>query len=498
MLQHIAQRHIQAMLRLQNYPNFFGKNREKMLVKNQSNFRMSDFIRSDMEVAARRAVSGHRGKKEVIQFESNFEECCDRLWKDLWNGNWKDTVTEYKRWDSVNENNGKLRHIESPSLCCRIYQHLLLLKLESWYKMHDNHNGLNCKIGHGICSGVGSKKSPRNHSVVRKLKHIIFDRTDLHYALVIDQRKCYAHVHPSQFRFALHDLGISQDSEFVDFAVRTSFGGKSKGNTPLPIGTPTSPMVHHLIMKRFDDWVVNEFGISCRFADDNILFFHDSEEAQSAKWRIQNYWWYKLGIRTKSRNIRILDVDRMNTGIDFCGYVFHRNPGLSVSDHNKGFVRIRKSTLIRAMEKSRTNSKSYGSYFGLLSQADEFRNMRKLERSSNGIVSHLSNRIYQRMGMFGKTGKKYKTIRLGCLMRKSSFDLIDYDVIRNQILIRTRNKKIRLVNDLRGDRMRFIRKFLRQIDSVPIHNIPPIIYDPEVKGYIIPGTIDKIHLKYIA
>lgn len=453
-------------------------------------FRFSGFTYNDIMLAARRAIRGHRGKKEVIQFESDFENCCKTLWNDLQNGNWKNIVSEYRRWDSVNKSNGKLRHIESPSLCCRIYQHLLLLKLEDWYRKHDNLNGLNCKKGCGICSGIRNK-SNRNHSIVRKLKHIIYDRTDLHYALIIDQRKCYGHVHPNQFRSAIYKLGISNDSRFVDFAVKCSFCGKGTGNIPLPIGTPTSPVVHHIIMKEFDNWVVNEFGITSRFADDNILFFRTSEEAQAAKWRIQNYWWYNLKIRAKSRSIRILDIDK--AGIDFCGYVFKRNwnQSRSVQSHNKGCVRIRKSTLKRIYRMA-GDPKSYGSYFGSLNQADEFINMRSIENSKPNLPK-LSNRIKYSMGVFKKTGIVYKITK----SFSSSFDLIDYDRDHNQAIIRMHNK-IRLLEMFDKNRFGFIRDTFSELSEYcPVLNIPPITYDSDIRCYIIPETIIKNYIEFI-
>ena len=446
-------------------------------------------------LAARRSIRGHRGKKEVIRFESDFENCCKSLWNDLQNGNWKNIVSEYRRWDSVNKSNGKLRHIESPSLCCRIYQHLLLLKLEDWCTKHDNLNGLNCKKGCGICSGI-RKKSNRNHSIVRKLKHIIYDRTDLHYALIIDQRKCYGHVHPNQFRSAIYRLRISNDSRFVDFAVKCSFCGNGTGNTPLPIGTPTSPVVHHIIMKEFDNWVVNEFGITSRFADDNILFFRTSEEAQTAKWRIQNYWWYNLKIRAKSRNIRILNIDKNR--IDFCGYIFKRNQNRSrnVQSHNKGYVRIRKSTLKRIYRAK--DPKSYGSYFGSLNQADEFISMRSIENSKPNLPK-LSGRIKYSMEVFKKTGILYKIAR--SFPTRCSFDLIDYGYEHNQAIIRTHsNNKTRLLEISDDKKYDLIRNIFSESLSeyCPVLNIPAMIYDSDIHGYIIPGgLIIKNYIKFI-
>lgn len=79
-------------------------------------------------------------------------------------------------------------------------------------------------------------------------------------------------------------------------------------------------------------------SFSLRYADDNFLAFYTKEDANAAKWRIKNYWWYELKIRSKRHTCIITDMDRP---LDFCGYVFHRN-NKGVSEHNKGYVTIRK------------------------------------------------------------------------------------------------------------------------------------------------------------
>lgn len=85
--------------------------------------------------------------------------------------------------------NGKVREINSPDLTTRIYQHLVLVKLGPLYYEKDNMNGLNCKPGFGITA------SSKSRSLIKKMKHVYYDRLDLKYCLVIDQRKCYNHSH---------------------------------------------------------------------------------------------------------------------------------------------------------------------------------------------------------------------------------------------------------------------------------------------------------------
>lgn len=283
-----------------------------------------------MQSAAYRAFRKHGTKRDVKAFKQDFDNRCMSLFLALKDGNWKERLS-YRSLVKVN-NNGKVRNILSPSLETRIYQHLLLNLIEPHYFRKDNLNGLNCKPTCGITSKIYSR------SVVHRLKHIYYDRRDLHYCLVIDQRKCYEHITPKVFRRALKQMVA--DPWLVDYAVDVCFV-----NGELPIGTPTSPFVHHVVMLEFGYFVKSISPVSVRYADDNFLAFATKEEAQTAKWRIKNWWWYRLGMRAKrgSAQVRPLSVP-----CDFCGYVFHRNQGRAVCGHDKGYASVRKATLRRA------------------------------------------------------------------------------------------------------------------------------------------------------
>lgn len=307
--------------------------------------------------AAFRAFRGHGRKPEVRAFLSDMDSRCEALRRSLKDGTWKGRLA-YRQSVHVNRN-GKVRHIDEPSLETRILQHHMLDLLEPVYGSKDNLNGLNCKEGCGITAEVPRK------SVVKRLKHLFYDRRDLHWCLVIDQRQCYAHVTEKAFRRELKRMVA--DRELVDFAVDVSF---TEGR--LPIGTPASPFVHHVLMLGFDHWVRTISPYTVRYADDNLLAFATKEEAQAAKWRIRNFWWYRLGIRAKRQTAVVRSLDEPT---DFCGYVFHRNPGGS---RDKGHVTVRESTAESA-RKCRTDE-SWASYFGLLKHADCYSLMRRIEK----------------------------------------------------------------------------------------------------------------------
>ena len=326
---------------------------------------------SDMQSAAYRAFRGHSSKRDVKAFKKDFDNRCMSLFLALKDGSWKERLS-YRSLVKVN-NNGKVRNILSPSLETRIYQHLLLNLLEPHYSRKDNLNGLNCKPTCGITSSIPS------HSVIHRLKHIFYDRRDLHYCLVIDQRKCYEHITPKVFRKALKQMVA--DPWLVDYAVDVCF---VKGK--LPIGTPTSPFVHHIVMLEFDYFVKSLSSASVRYADDNFLAFATKDEAQMAKWRIKNWWWYRLGMRAKRG---LSKVRPLSVPCDFCGYVFHRNQDRTVCGHDKGYVSVRKSTLRRA-RKCRSD-KSWASYYGLMKHADNYALMRYIENKMK--LSALTQKI---------------------------------------------------------------------------------------------------------
>lgn len=249
---------------------------------------------SDFKDAAIRSFEDHQGERAVIAFKKNLDENCYVLYQAFRDGSYIHLL-HYRQMEKTN-NNGKKRSIDSPDLVTRIYQYIFLNIIEPVYFSKDNLMGLNCKKGCGITSNVGYK------SVLHRLKQIYYDHLDLNYVLVIDQRKCYNHITIPVFRKAMKRL--TDDCKFIDFAISVSFV-----NGHLPVGTPTSPMVHHIVMLDFDIWAKDMCRFAIRYADNNLFAFATAEEAQMAKWRVKNYWWYKLNIRAKSNECQVVSMD---------------------------------------------------------------------------------------------------------------------------------------------------------------------------------------------
>lgn len=489
--------------------------------------------KKDLILAARKAIIGHRKKREVREFEKNFDAEIERLMASLRDGSWEEIVCEYREWIGKNPSpNGKTRLFREPSLRCRILQHLLIRVLMPWYITHDNYNGLNCKFGCGILSSQKNNKrniSRKNHrkfiktlgyydpefvmdkkkmqnipyqkrrTVLNRLKHIFYDRRDLHWALVIDQRKCYMHIRPALFRKTLRDiLGITRDPKFLHFALMTVYGRTHKQhglfrNAGLPIGTPTSPLAHHLCMLTFDKWVTS--GDLCvfphasvRYADDNLIAFQSKKDANEAKWRIYNYWWYVLGIRAKTCTTRIINLDKTDSqGLDFCGFVYHRNPGKKIYEHNKGFVRLRKNTLERILQHTKKGKYfrkgSFASYFGRLICADEWHTIMGIEKNIPDLKTIIlpHTRKYDMLG-----GKSYRFMPFKLIWRyygnKKNVSILDYESGTGMCALRFRIKKrtryfithLCAENNFGPENRlkNFLKKFCENNYTFPLWNIP--------------------------
>lgn len=149
-------------------------------------------------------------------------------------------------------------------------QHTFLHKMEELYKRKDIGIAYNCKRGYGITA------SNKNKSLLNRLKHCFYDLKEYEYSLVIDQRQCYSHIGKKHVRKAIKQF--TNDKEFIDFGTDVCIPDKS-----LPIGTPTSPFIHHVIMLQFDIFLRSLSDFVVRYADDVFIAFRTKEEAQSAK-----------------------------------------------------------------------------------------------------------------------------------------------------------------------------------------------------------------------
>lgn len=319
---------------------------------------LSGVSEGDMRKAVIDAARGHRRKADVKAALADVDTFAGALHAALLDGTWRGRLG-YSRMSKVGRN-GKRRDILRPSFTTRCYQWLFLNVTRPIYARKDNGVGLNCKEGCGVTSN-----DPRR-SVVRRVKGLFYDRREYGYIVLLDQRKCYAHIRESVFRRALWNL--TDDRGWIDFCVGVTFH-----DGEFPIGTPASPFAHHVIMLAFDIWARGVTDWAIRYADNVMMAFRTREEAQAAKWRVKQWWWYTLGLRAKRHEARVVPLSQP---VDFCGYVFHRVEGKGRTDHGKGWTAVRRSTVDAAR---RANWKSWPSYFGMLRHADTWRISREIE-----------------------------------------------------------------------------------------------------------------------
>lgn len=333
------------------------------------------FTEEDIKVAAKEAIRGHIGKWQIDDFLKEFDARCHAMYVDLCNGTWWEKCS-YTQIDRTNTN-GKRRHIDSPNLYLRILEHLWLLYIVPLFDEENIKVGVarNCLPDHGITA------KRKEYSVVGEMKELFYDRREYNYLLTIDQRKCYPHITPKLYRKAIKEL--TRNKFLIDFGEKVSFV-----NNKLPIGTPTSPYIHNIVMLPYDKWMKSNTEWCLRYADDNAIAFRCKEDAQEMKWRIQNYWWYNQQIRAKSMTMRVMDMNKET--IDFCGYIMKRHPFKRRSDHNKGITFIRKETLNRAFKNKKPEA--WGSYFGIMRHGDTFNLILEIERT-NMDFAQLSNKI---------------------------------------------------------------------------------------------------------
>lgn len=321
-----------------------------------------------LRMAVADSLKGHSGQRQVVAFRKDLEGNTRELYHALKDGTWRGLI-EYRESEVVN-NNGKRRHIFEPSLRTRILQHYWLLAAVPLYMEASRGIGMarNCIPGHGITARGEAM------GVLRDVKRLFYDLRQFRYVLVMDQRQCYRHISIRTYRkamkFMLRRLGMPVDTELIDFGEAVGFAPDGQ----LPIGTPTSPYIHHIVMLRSDIFIRGNTEWALRYADDNIMAFRDTHELNAMKWRVQNLWWYVYGIRAKRWATKIVSIDK--AGLDFCAYICHRTAGRELTDCGKGYTTVRRPTVRRAKS---CGEGAWPSYFGILKEADCFAVMEKIQ-----------------------------------------------------------------------------------------------------------------------
>lgn len=365
------------------------------------------FTEEDVLAAIDTAAKGRMRRQEVMDVMRDKPLCSKTIIRHLKDGTWRKDL-KYRDTERTN-NNGKVRHINMPEFVTLVYEHLLKNKLEPIYSRRDPLVSLNCKAGCGITPPAHG--GDRIKYVLPRMKHLYYDQREFQWGVSADQRKCYEHIKESVFRKELKR--IVRDRWLIDFSVGVCFV-----NGHLPVGTPTSPLAHHILMLGFHEWLCRYTEWRVCYADNCLVACRTKEEAQQMKWRIRQYWWYELKIRAKRADTRVFPIGD-SRGFDFCGYRVVRNAYKRTCDHNKGYCKVRKGILERARKCD--NDASWSSYFGLMRHADCYSEMVKIERDMK--LKELTKKIRVDRKMDAPNIKAIDLARSGQV-----FNIYDYEI----------------------------------------------------------------------
>lgn len=374
--------------------------------------RTPQFGRKEVVAAVLKAIDGRERAAEAEGIAAT-DGFCARIEARLADGTWREDLSY--REGRTHGNNGKERRLSEPSLLTLIYCHLAKARMEAAYAPRDPLVSLNCKLGCGITPPAKKRRmTGRRHYVLTRLKGLFYDRRDLHWVVLADQRRCYEHVRPKVLRRALKR--IVRERWLVDFAVEVCFV-----DGWLPIGTPTSPLAHNIAMLDFHRWLCVAAPWCVGYADNCMAACATKEEAQTLMWRIRQWWWYGMGLRAKRCDTHVWSIDDRR-GLDFCGYRLHRTPDKGPTVQSKGYCTVRKGTVERARQSS---DRSWGSYFGLLRHADCYGLMQRIERKMK--LRELTAKIRIERKMDAPNMKAAELARTGTV-----FTVYDYELRRSE------------------------------------------------------------------
>lgn len=332
----------------------------------------------DIRDAVYETFRGRQRTRPVMAFKADIEGNIQKMHTALNDGSFREMLHFYQK-EIVNKND-KVRAIDAPLLSALIIEHVWLVILRPIYDRVNPGVARNCLPEHGITA------KRREFSVLKEAKRLFYDLRHLRWLVDVDQRQCYQRVTVKAYRrgmkamrtkiMTMQDVpGQWHDYNFwhwlTDFGEEVSF---VKGH--LPIGTPTSPYIHQIVMLCFDYWLCENYSWHIRYADNVFIATHTKQEAQQALWRVRQFWWYEQGIRAKRHTARVVPIDE--NGVDICGYILHRFPDKTPAEHNKGVTLVRRSTLDSARQAH--NDRSWASYFGILRHADAYRIMQQIEQ----------------------------------------------------------------------------------------------------------------------
>ena len=350
------------------------------------------------------ASEGRNKKSAVVEFENNLDDNC-KIIADIINSG---KVSEYVKYIKLRRKNtnGKWRDIDAPTFFTLVMQHVWIMLVKPLYMEKETGIARNCIEGRGICSEDIDK------GLLRPMRRLFYDTRQYSHLVCIDERKCYEHTTVKAYRKGMKAIGARR--ELIDFGEAVGF---VRGI--LPIGTPTSPLMHHIAVYPFDVWLNGNYPHALRYADNVFVTVLSLEEGHQVMWRIKMNWWYELGVRSKSTEQRVVAInDKL---VDICGFRICRFEPRK-DNHGKGLTRIRKSIWHNAMHAE--TEESWASYFGILSHADCYRSL--VKKCKEMKLEELTSRCKLKRTMDAIEYDPREVLEIG------SFDIIDYEILKDK------------------------------------------------------------------
>lgn len=350
--------------------------------------------------AFKKASKGRSKKPAVVEFRKDLDANCNAL-ADIIN---QGKVAEHVRYLRLKRknNNGKWRDIDAPTFLTLVLQHVWLLLTKPLYMAKETGIARNCIEGRGILS------DDIDTGLLKPMRRLFYDYRQYTHLVLIDERKCYEHTTVKAYRKGMKLIGA--DRTLTDFGEAVGF---VRGI--LPIGTPTSPLMHHIAVFPFDLWVNDNYPQALRYADNVFVPVTSLEEGQQAMWRIKMFWWYELRVRAKSKEQRVISID--SKPVDICGFRLSRLIPRS-DNHGKGLTHIRKSIYHNAIHAE--TAASFASYFGILQNADCFESLEN--KCEEMKLNELTSRCKLKRDMDAEVYEPKDVLDL------ERFDIIDYEI----------------------------------------------------------------------
>ncbi|QQG45419.1 MAG: group II intron reverse transcriptase domain-containing protein [Candidatus Sungiibacteriota bacterium] len=328
------------------YKNVFGK-----IISLENLFSAWDKFSSDK-----------KKKRDVVEFEWEFEQNIFQLHRDLKNKNYKHgTYTSFYIQDP------KQRHIHKAIVRDRVLHHAVFSVLNPIFEPTFIAHSLSCRVGKGTHKGVDILDS-----ITKAVSHNIHKPC---FALKCDIKKFFGTVDHTILMTLLVKRIKDADAMLVLKEIVESLKSEysnlfqAKG---LPIGNLTSQLFANIYLNEFDQFVKHRLKIKnyVRYTDDFVIISDSKTFLENLIEPIRKFLHDRLALELHPRKV---SIRKLHWGVDFLGYI--------VLPHHRLLRRKTKQRILRKLHKrvseyksgiitKRTLEQSLQSYLGVLSHAN--------------------------------------------------------------------------------------------------------------------------------